>query len=185
MKHRTFNVLFVMFGVLTTTAVGAQTVLDFDAEDIHGERVALEEYRGSLLLIVNTASKCGFTYQFEGLQRLWDRYRSDGLVVLGFPSDNFANQEFETEEEILGFCTGEFGVDFPMFAKIDVNGRSAHPLYQYLTSREHNPEFAGRITWNFNKFLVDRNGRVIARFGSRIEPEDPEVVAAIEEALGR
>jgi len=166
-------------------SASAQSVFDFEATDIQGQPVPLEEYRGSVLLIVNTASKCGFTYQFEGLQRLWERYRDDGFFVLGFPSDNFLNQEFETEEEILGFCTGEFGVDFPMFAKIDVNGRSAHPLYQYLTSRDTNPEFAGRITWNFNKFLLDRNGRVVARFGSRVEPEDPEVTAAIEELLTR
>lgn len=183
------NPLRVTIIVLALTVplfpVSAQSVFDFEVEDIHGQTVPLEEYRGSVLLIVNTASKCGFTYQFEGLQRLWERYRDRGLYVLGFPSDNFLNQEFETEEEILGFCTGEFGVSFPMFARIDVNGSSAHPLYRFLTSRETNPEFAGRITWNFNKFLVDRRGRVVARFGSRVEPEDPEVIAAIEELLSR
>lgn len=178
-------ILILLVGVSVVGHAAAQTVLDFAAEDIHGRVVALEEYRGSVLLIVNTASKCGFTYQFEGLQRVYERYRDEGLVVLGFPSDNFANQEFETEAEILGFCTGEYGVDFPMFAKIDVGGQTAHPLYAFLTSRESNPEFGGRITWNFNKFLADREGRIVARFDSRVEPEDPVVLAAIERALGR
>ncbi len=176
--------LLFLFLMLAAATVSAQSVLDFVARDIFGSETALESYRGEVLLIVNTASKCGFTYQFEGLQTLYDRYRDRGFVVLGFPSDNFANQEFESDADILGFCTEEYGVTFPMFSKIDVTGDEAHPLYQFLTSHDQNGEFGGPIGWNFTKFVVDRNGSVVARFGSRTEPEDPQVVREIERALG-
>jgi glutathione peroxidase len=156
-------------------------VLGFKAVDIDGKEQALEQYRGKVLLIVNTASKCGFTPQYEGLQALYDKYKGKGLVVLGFPSNDFLWQEPGSSAEIKEFCSTRFHVTFPMFEKIDVKGKSIHPLYQYLTQQS---PFPGSISWNFNKFLADRSGHVLARWGSKTKPEDPELVAALEKALG-
>ena len=156
---------------------------DFTVKDIDGNPVKLEQYRGKVLLIVNVASKCGFTPQYEGLERLYRRYKEQGLVVLGFPANNFRNQEPGTNQEIKRFCTTTYGVTFPLFAKISVKGPDMHPLYRFLTDPKTNSQFAGEITWNFNKFLVDRQGKVVARFDSRDEPESPKVVQAIEKAL--
>ncbi len=179
----TAPVLLVMAQDRGTAVEAPATVLDLSATDIHGNEVALSRYRGKVLLIVNTASKCGFTYQFGGLQALWERYRDRGFVVLGFPSDNFAGQEYESDEAILAFCTGEYDVTFPMFSRIDVRGDTAHPIYRFLTDPNRTGRFGGPITWNFNKFLIDRDGHVVARFDTPVEPEDPAVVAAIEAAL--
>jgi len=134
-------------------------------------------------LIVNTASKCGFTGQYEGLQALYDQYKEQGLVVLGFPSNDFLRQEPGTNEEIKSFCKINYGVTFPLFAKIAVKGKEQHPLYHYLTSAETNPEHSGKITWNFNKFLIDRDGLVMARFGSRTQPQDAKLIKQLEDAL--
>ncbi|MBN1673834.1 MAG: glutathione peroxidase [Kiritimatiellae bacterium] len=160
-----------------------KTVHDFSADDISGKPAPLSRYKGKVLLIVNVASRCGFTEQYGGLQKLYETYSDRGLVVLGFPSNDFLKQEPGTNAEIQQFCSVNFGVTFPMFSKIRVRGRDQHPLYAWLTGKESNPEFAGRITWNFNKFLADRQGRVVARFGSRTEPDAPELVKAIEKAL--
>jgi len=154
-----------------------------EAETITGEKTALSKYRGTVLLIVNTASKCGYTGQYEGLQKLQETYKDRGFTVLGFPANDFMGQEPGSNKEIQAFCRVNFGVSFPMFAKISVKGRDQHPLYTFLTSRETNPEFGGKITWNFNKFLISKNGKVLNRFGSRIKPGDAKVVSAIEEAL--
>ncbi len=156
-------------------------VLGFKAVDIDGKPQDLEQYRGKVLLIVNTASKCGFTPQYQGLQALYDKYKGRGLVVLGFPSNDFLWQEPGSSAEIKEFCSTRFHVTFPMFEKIDVKGKSIHPLYQYLTQQS---PFPGAISWNFNKFLADRSGHVLARWGSKTTPEDPELVAALEKALG-
>jgi len=134
-------------------------------------------------LIVNVASKCGYTPQYEGLQKIYQEYKDKGLVILGFPANNFKNQEPGTNEEIKEFCSLNYGVTFPLFAKISVKGDDIHPLYRYLTSQDTNPEFAGDISWNFNKFLVDPSGKVVARFESRDKPESEKVVAAIEVSL--
>ena len=155
----------------------------FTMKSIDGRDVSLADYRGKVLLIVNVASKCGFTGQYEGLQKLYETYEKRGLVVLGFPSNDFLGQEPGSNEQIASFCRTTYGVTFPMFAKISVKGREPHPLYRFLTGRETNPDFPGDITWNFNKFLVGRDGRIVARFGSRTKPESPEVAAAIEKAL--
>jgi glutathione peroxidase len=156
------------------------TLGDFHAQDIDGHDVALSSYDGQVVLIVNTASQCGFTPQFAGLQQLYDEKARDGFTVLGFPCDQFGNQEPGTEDEIAAFCETSYGVTFPMFAKIDVNGENAHPLYAWLRS-----ERAGRrgpdIDWNFTKFLIDREGRVVGRFGSKTEPAD--IAPDIEKAL--
>jgi len=158
-------------------------IYDFTMRDIDGKDVSLSTFKGKVLLIVNVASKCGFTGQYAGLEKLYQTYQGKGLVILGFPANDFLGQEPGTEAEIKSFCTLTYGVTFPMFAKISVKGKAMHPLYRFLTSQETDPEFSGRITWNFNKFLVSRSGRVIGRFGSTTKPDDAKLVAAIEQAL--
>ena len=160
-----------------------KTVHDFSMKDIDGKDVALADYKGKVLVIVNVASKCGFTSQYDGLEKLSEKYKDRGVVVLGFPANNFMGQEPGTDAEIKEFCTTKFGVSFPMFSKISVKGGDIHPLFGYLTGKETAGEFAGDVSWNFNKFVVGRDGRVAARFGSRTKPDDAELVAAIEKAL--
>lgn len=160
-----------------------KTIYDFTVTDIDGREVSLSEYKGKVLLIVNTASKCGFTPQYAGLQKLYEKYRDRGFVILGFPANNFLGQEPGTDSEIKAFCSRQYGVTFPMFSKISAKGPDIHPLYQFLTGKETNPDFAGAITWNFNKFLIGRDGRVRNRFGSRTAPESEEIREAVESAL--
>lgn len=156
-----------------------------EVKTIAGEPVKLEAYKGKVLLIVNTASKCGFTGQYDGLQNLYETYRDKGLVILGFPSNDFLKQEPGTNEEIASFCKLNYGVTFPMFEKIAVKGDDQHPLYTYLTSELSNPEFSGKISWNFNKFLVSRDGKTVNRFGSRTAPDDKNLIAAVEAELSK
>jgi glutathione peroxidase len=160
-------------------------IYTFSAEPLSGGAVSLGEFRGKVLLIVNTASKCGFTPQYAGLEELYRKYRDRGLVVLGFPCNQFGRQEPGTAEEIGSFCEREFGVSFPIFAKIDVNGKNAHPLYRFL-NREKPAELSfllgNRIRWNFTKFLVGRDGRVVARFGPSAKPAG--LASNIEGLLG-
>ena len=162
----------------------ASSIYDFTMKDIDGNDVGLATFKGKVVMIVNVASKCGFTGQYAGLQALYEKYQDRGLVILGFPANDFLWQEPGADSEIKQFCTLNYGVTFPMFAKIHVKGRDQHPLYAWLTDKRANPDFSGKITWNFNKFLVGRDGRVVARFGSRAKPESQEVVAAVEAALG-
>ncbi len=161
----------------------ARPIYDFRLEDIDGNPVSLADFKGKALLIVNVASRCGYTYQYEGLEALYRKYHDRGLVVLGFPANNFVGQEPGTNGAIKEFCATTYGVSFPMFAKISVKGRDIHPLYAYLTSRDSNPSFAGAITWNFNKFLVGRDGRVVGRFRTQDEPGSEVVTKAVEAAL--
>ena len=158
-------------------------IYGIEMETITGEPIKLSEYRGKVLLIVNTASKCGFTGQYAGLQKLYETYQDKGLVVLGFPSNDFLRQEPGTNEEIQSFCKLNYGVTFPLFGKISVKGKDRHPLYLYLTSKQSNPAFSGKISWNFNKFLISRDGQVIGRFGSRTKPDDEKLAAALQAAL--
>ena len=158
-------------------------IYDFTMRDIDGKDVSLSAFKGKVLLIVNVASKCGFTGQYEGLEKLYTTYTNRGFVVLGFPANDFLGQEPGTEAEIKSFCTLTYGVTFPMFAKISVKGKDIHPLYAFLTSKETNPNFGGAISWNFNKFLIGRDGAIMGRFGSRTKPDDKELVAAVEQAL--
>lgn len=153
---------------------------DFTMKDIGGKDVKLDAFKGQVLLVVNTASKCGYTPQYEGLQATYLKYKDRGFTVLGFPANNFMGQEPGTNEEIKEFCESRFKVTFPMFAKISVKGEDQHPLYNFLTTQT---EFKGAISWNFNKFLVDRNGNVIARFGSGDTPDGEKVISAIEAAV--
>jgi len=163
--------------------MSATSIYDFTVDDIDGAAVKLEQYRGKVVMIVNVASKCGFTPQYEGLQKLYTTYKDSGLVILGFPANNFMRQEPGSDADIKAFCSMNYGVTFPMFSKISVKGDDQHPLYAYLTSKEANHEFGGGISWNFNKFLVSRDGKIIARFGSRTKPEDAELVEAVKKAL--
>jgi glutathione peroxidase len=157
------------------------SVHDFSAKTIKGQEQALSDYRGKVLLIVNVASKCGFTPQYKGLQALYDQHCERGLTVLGFPCDQFLHQEPGSDSEIEQFCSLNFGVSFPLFSKIEVNGERTHPLYQHLKAQA--PGLAGTqaIKWNFTKFLVDRQGRVLERFAPNTTPE--ELAPAIEKAL--
>ncbi|MED4970660.1 glutathione peroxidase [Geobacillus sp. NFOSA3] len=157
------------------------SVYDFTVKTIRGEEQSLADYKGKVLLIVNTASKCGFTPQYKELQELYEQYRDRGFVVLGFPCNQFGHQEPGTEEEIEQFCQVNYGVTFPMFAKVDVNGENAHPLFQYLKEKAPGVLGTKAIKWNFTKFLVDRNGNVVARFASQTKPS--ELKNEIEELL--
>lgn len=153
-----------------------QSIYDLKVKTIEGKETTLETYKGKVMLIVNVASKCGYTPQYEGLEALYKKYKEKGLVVLGFPCNQFASQEPESEAEIQNFCRVNFGVTFPMFAKINVNGEQTHPLYRYLKSKQ--PGFLGSelIKWNFTKFLVDKEGKVVDRLGSSTKPKSLEDV---------
>jgi glutathione peroxidase len=157
------------------------TLFEFSAATITGEVQELSDYEGKVVLVVNTASKCGFTPQFAGLQELYDTYAERGLVILGFPCDQFGHQEPGTEDEIAEFCSVNYGVSFPMFAKIDVNGKDAHPVYQWLRT-EKGGMLGDKIKWNFTKFLVDQQGNVVERYASTTKPE--KLAADIEKLLG-
>ncbi|MEP7363618.1 MAG: VTT domain-containing protein [Acidobacteriota bacterium] len=159
------------------------SVHDFTMKAIDGKEVNLADYKGKVLLIVNVASKCGYTPQYKGLEAVYRQYKDRGLVVMGFPANNFLWQEPGSDQEIASFCQRSYDVTFPMFAKISVLGGDKAPLYEYLTSDAANKQTAGMIKWNFTKFLVDGDGKPIARFGPSTEPGAPEVAAAIEKAL--
>lgn len=159
------------------------SIYDFTMKEIDGNDVKLEQFKGKAILIVNVASKCGFTSQYEGLQKIYSQYKDQDFVILGFPANNFMGQEPGTNEEIKQFCTLNYNVTFPMFSKISVKGKDIDPLYKFLTEKETNPEFAGDISWNFNKFLIDRDGKIVSRFGSRVKPESEEMIQAIEKVL--
>lgn len=156
-------------------------VLRHKVKSIDGAEVDLSRYKGKVVLIVNTASRCGLTPQYEGLQKLYEQKKDDGLVILGFPANDFRGQEPGTNEEIAEFCTSRYGVTFPMFEKIVVTGDNKHPLYAQLAAQ---PEpIGGEPKWNFTKFLVDREGRVVARFEPKVTPDDPALVQKVDELL--
>lgn len=159
----------------------ATTAFDITVKDIKGKDVSLDAYRGKVVLIVNVASRCGFTKQYTGLEALYAKYQDKGLVVLGFPCNQFGGQEPGTEEEIQQFCSVKFNVKFPLFAKVEVNGPGRAPLFTFLTGDES--PFPGKVGWNFNKFLVGRDGKLISRYESKVDPESDELVKAVEAAL--
>jgi len=160
-------------------------VLDFKMKSLDGKDVDLAKYKGKVVMIVNTASQCGLTPQYEQLEGLHEKYGKDGLAILGFPANEFGKQEPGSDDQISEFCTAKYGVKFPMFSKIVVKGEGQHPLYQFLTDADTNPKFAGEISWNFEKFLVDRNGTVVARFAPRTTPDSAEVAKAIEAEIAK
>jgi glutathione peroxidase len=159
------------------------SILDFHVKDIDGKDVDLAKFRGKVLLVVNTASQCGFTPQYKDLEAIYDKYKARGFEVLAFPANEFGSQEPFTDEQIKEFCTTNYQVSFPLFAKIVVDGQKIHPLYRFLTSPANNPKFAGQIPWNFTKFLVNRKGEVIGRFSPEENPSSEKVTGAIEKAL--
>jgi glutathione peroxidase len=159
------------------------SIYDFTMKNIDGKDTALSVYTGKVVMIVNVASKCGYTGQYAGLEKLYLKYKDRGFVILGFPANNFMGQEPGSNEEIKHFCSLTYNVTFPMFSKISVKGDDKDPLYRFLTDKTTNPEHSGEITWNFNKFLIGRAGRIINRFGTRTAPDDKDVITAIESAL--
>ena len=160
------------------------TLHDFSAKTIRGDDCELSNFAGKVCLVVNVASQCGLTPQYDGLQRLYDEFRERGFEVLAFPCNQFGSQEPGTEDEIATFCETNYGVGFPMFSKVEVNGGGADPLYQWLTAEDTKPDGAGDVAWNFAKFLVGKDGQVVARFAPPTEPCSAEVKQEIEAALG-
>ncbi len=158
--------------------------LSFKMDSLDGKPVELSKYKGKVALVVNVASECGLTPQYSGLQAMYDKYKDKGLVVLGFPCNQFGGQEPGSSKEISEFCTKNYGVTFDMFQKVDVNGDKACDLYKYLTNLDTQPKGKGKVSWNFEKFLIDREGNVIARFAPNTAPDDPALTAAVEKALG-
>jgi len=187
---QTIAVAAAIFAVFIGASIGperavaeeaAKKLLDLSAKRLGGPEESLSRYRGEVLLIVNTASECGYTPQYAGLQSLYERYRDKKFSVLGFPSNDFGKQEPGDDRQIGAFCKMNYGVEFPMFSKVVVVGADAHPVYAYLTSLPK--PIGGPVEWNFQKYLVDRKGNVVARFESDTEPEDPAIVSAIDRLL--
>jgi len=176
----------LLVGMATTLhAAEARSPLEFKVKNIKGEEVDLSTYKGKVVLVVNVASKCGYTPQYKGLQEVYAKYKDQGLVVLGFPANEFGKQEPGTNDDIAKFCKDNYQVDFDMFSKIVVKGEGIAPLYQFLTGKDTNPQFAGDIGWNFEKFLIGRNGQVVARYPSKVKPEGEELTKAVEAELGK
>jgi glutathione peroxidase len=176
------RLVVALFGALlmvTDAQAEGGSFYDIEATSIDGAPVKMSEYKGRVALIVNVASRCGFTSQYEGLQKLYDAYKEQGFLVLGFPSNDFGGQEPGTEAEIKSFCSSKFGANFPMFSKITVVGGAKHPLYQFLTESTGGKE----VGWNFEKFLVDRTGKVVGRFPSSVVPAATDLTTAINTAL--
>ena len=176
----------MLVGVLALpapTRAEGDNVLDHKVKTIDGETVDLAKFKGKVLLVVNVASRCGNTPQYDPLQTLHEKYEAKGLVVMGFPCNQFGKQEPGSEADIKEFCSTKYAVTFPMFSKVEVNGAGADPFYQELTSVGGEPVGKGPVKWNFEKFLIGRDGEVVARFGAKVKPDAPEVVAAIEKAL--
>jgi len=171
----------ILFIMTLGISVHAQSIYDISVKTIDAKTVKLDQYKGSVVLIVNVASECGYTPQYEGLESIYEKYKNQGFVVLGFPCNQFGGQEPGTNEEIKAFCSSKFNVKFPLFDKIEVNGENRHPLYELLAGKSSS--FAGDITWNFNKFLIGRDGKTISRFDSSIEPTSKQLTGAIELAL--
>jgi glutathione peroxidase len=177
------SALLPAFLFLSKSISAASTIHEFTSNSIDGQPAPLAQFQGNVVLIVNVASRCGFTPQYAGLEALYNKYKDKGFVVLGFPANNFLWQEPGSNEKIKAFCSTKYHVTFPMFAKVSVKGADKTPLYEFLTDKKANPSTGGEIRWNFTKFLADRSGKVIARFGSSTAPESPELIHAIEAAL--
>jgi glutathione peroxidase len=177
---KTFAILLA-FSIMTTIAAHAASIYDISVKNIDGKNVSLGDYKGKVLLIVNVASKCGFTPQYKALEATYKKYAGKDFVILGFPCNQFGGQEPGSDEEIKQFCTSKYFVTFPLFDKIEVNGANRHPLYQILAGKDS--PFPGDIGWNFTKFVVGKDGKIRNRFESKITPDSPQVTAAIESAL--
>jgi glutathione peroxidase len=176
---KTIGCVAVLF--LMTTLLHASSIYEIAVKDIDGKDTTLNAYNGKVILIVNVASQCGFTPQYKNLEAVYEKYKDQGFVILGFPCNQFGSQEPGTDEEIKQFCTSKYFITFPLFDKIEVNGANRHPLYELLAGKDS--PFPGDITWNFNKFLIGKDGKILKRFDSKIKPDAPEATAAIEAAL--
>ena len=166
-------------------AAKTPAALNFKVQSLEGKEVDLAQYQGKVVLVVNVASKCGLTPQYKALEALYQKYSGQGLVILGFPCNQFNGQEPGTAEEIRKFCTSKYNVTFPLMAKVEVNGAGACDLYKYLKALDAKPKGPGEITWNFEKFVIGRNGEVVARFQPQTTPDAAEVIAVIERELGK
>jgi glutathione peroxidase len=176
--------LFLLMAFLGISAMAAdKTVYDFTLNSIDGQPTPLSSFKGKVVLLVNVASRCGFTPQYTALESLFEKYKDRGFVIVGVPANNFGGQEPGSNQEIKTFCTAKYHVTFPMMAKVSVKGSDITPLYQFLTDKSTHPETGGEIGWNFTKFLIGPDGKVIARFDSAVTPDSPEVTSAIEKAL--
>jgi glutathione peroxidase len=182
---RKLSLIMVLCLACGSLAAQAKSVYDFTMRSIDGQQVRLKSYKGKVVLLVNVASKCGFTPQYAGLEALYEKYKDRGLVIVGIPANNFASQEPGTNEEIKKFCSTKYNVTFPMMAKVSVLGQDQTPLYAFLTDKSVNPQIGGHIKWNFTKFIFDRKGKPVARFEPAVTPDSPQVTAAIEGALGQ
>ena len=182
-SFRTYLVLGVVI-VMAGSAFAASNIYDFTLPSIEGKPMPLADFKGKVVLVVNVASRCGYTPQYSALESLYEKYKDQGFVIIGFPANNFGAQEPGTNEEIKTFCSRKYNVTFPLYSKVSVKGDDQTPLYQYLT-KETDPSVAGEIKWNFTKFLVDRNGHVVQRFESAVTPDSKEVVSAVEKQLGQ
>jgi len=160
-----------------------KSIYDFKVKSIDGQEVELSKFKGKTILVVNVASRCGYTRQYADMQAAYEKFKDRGFVILGFPCNQFGGQEPGTEEEILEFCSTNYGVEFPMFSKIEVKGEGADPLYKYLTKLATKPKEAGEISWNFEKFLINAEGEVVGRYRSAVSPTSDEMVALLEEML--
>lgn len=189
MKSRILAAVVVaMLGVAAMAAEEAKqepkSPLDFTMKDIDGKEMDLSQLKGKVVMYVNVASKCGYTPQYKGLEKLYETYKDKGFVIVGFPANNFKSQEPGTDAQIKTFCTAKYNVTFPMMSKISVKGEDKAPVYQFLTEEPTAGKFGGDIKWNFTKFLIGKDGQVAARFEPKTTPEDAEVTGAIEKALG-
>jgi glutathione peroxidase len=180
---RTFAVVGLMI-IMTGSVFAASNIYDFTLPSIDGKPMPLADFKGKVVLVVNVASRCGFTPQYSALEALYEKYKEQGFVIVGFPANNFGAQEPGTNEEIKTFCSRKYNVTFPLYSKVSVKGDDQTPLYQYLT-KQTGPSIAGEIKWNFTKFLVDRNGNVVQRFESAVTPDSKEVVSAVEKQLSQ
>jgi len=174
-----FILSIVTIVVMAATVYAQDSFHQFVVKDIAGNDFPFEQLKGKKVLVVNTASKCGFTPQYKELQELYDTYKDKNFIIIGFPANNFANQEPGSEEEIMEFCSINYGVTFPMMGKISVKGDDIHPLYQWLTQKELNGKEDSSVKWNFQKYLIDEQGRLVAHFSSRTKPLDKEIVALL------
>jgi glutathione peroxidase len=182
---RKLRLMLMLCVACASVSAQSKSIYDFTMKSIDGQQVSLGSYSGKVVLLVNVASKCGFTPQYAGLEAVYEKYKDKGLVIVGIPANNFAQQEPGTNEEIKKFCSNKYNVTFPMMAKVSVLGDDQAPLYSYLTGKMTDPQYGGDIKWNFTKFLFDRNGKPVARFEPNVTPDSPEVTAAIEKALGQ
>jgi len=182
---RKFGLVLLLCVAAGISWAATKSIYDFTMRSIDGEQVSLGKFKGKVVLVVNVASKCGFTPQYAGLEALYERYKDKGFVIVGVPANNFMQQEPGTDEEIKKFCTNKYNVSFPMMSKVSVLGDDKTPLYVYLTGKDTDPQFAGDIKWNFTKFLFDRSGKPVARFEPAVKPDSPEVQSAVETALGQ